>query len=157
MERRCIEPEIRGNMLHRAKGSLENRQMRKTVLTAMAMITIQVWACSNLAYGENFSCPFGRQGACLEYGAKVCSSTAKCVSDDAVCFDSYTCGYQGFICKSKFDDLVTEYDDLRRKCRNIASEHDDLVVKYNELLGRYQELESCISYASSLEDVQACY
>lgn len=93
----------------------------------------------------------------MEYGDKVCSSTAKCVSDDAVCFDSYTCGYQGFICKSKFDDLAIEHDDLLRKCRNIASEHDDLVDKYNGLLRKYKELENCVSYASSLEEAQACY
>lgn len=138
--------------------------MRSSIFVTITMTTILLVAFSDLTYGENFSCPFGKQGACLEFGAKVCSSTAKCVSNDAVCFDSYTCGYQGFICKSKFDDLATEYDDLRRKCRNIASEHDDLVSDYNELLGRYQEiasdhddLVSCVTYASSLEEARACY
>ena len=72
----------------------------------------------------------------------MCSSSAKCVSDDAICFDSYTCDYSGFICKSKFDELANEYDELTTRCKDIAREYDELV--------------SCLSYASSLEDAQNC-
>jgi hypothetical protein len=121
------------------------------------MTIIQLTPLDAMGYGNEFSCSFGKQGACLDYGDKVCSSMAKCVNNDAICFDSYTCNYKGFICKSKFDDLAEEYDDLLGKCKNIASEHDELVDQYNSLLRKYKELESCVSYASTLEEAQACY
>jgi len=81
---------------------------------------------------------------------------AKCVSNDAICFDSYTCNYKGFICKSRFDDLSDEYDDLLGKCKDIASEHDELVDKYNLLLSKYKNITDCIEYASTIEEAQAC-
>ena len=116
------------------------------------------------AYGGSFSCSFGQQGACLDYGDKVCSSFAKCVKSDAVCFDSYTCDYNGFVCKSKFNELADDFDDLLKKCRNIASEYDAVVNDYNELIRKhkmlaseYEEIQSCISYATSLDEAKRCY
>ncbi len=94
------------------------------------------------AYGNNFSCNYGKQGACLDYGDKVCSSYSKCVKDDAVCFDSYTCGYQGFVCKSKFQGLADEYDEL--------------VEKYNSLVRKKNNQNSCLSGASTMDEVQSC-
>lgn len=105
---------------------------------------------------NSFSCPYGKQGACLDYNDKVCSSYSKCVNQNSTCFQPNTCGYGGFICKSEYSNLSNEYDDLLRKCKNIASEHDDLVDKYNRLLRNYQDAESCVSYASSLEEAQSC-
>lgn len=109
------------------------------------------------AYGDSFSCSYGKKAACLDYGDKVCSSLAKCVSNDAVCFNSYTCDYNGFICKS-------EYNDLLSKCKNISTEHDDLVDEYNNLLRKYkivvseyEDLQSCVSYASTLDEARDCY
>ena len=86
------------------------------------------------AWGENFSCSYGKRGACLDYGDKVCSSYAKCVDDNAICFAQYTCGFGGgFVCESKYDDVVgkhndtiNEYNALARKYRNLASDYDDL-------------------------------
>lgn len=112
---------------------------------------------SNLhAYGNDFSCPYGKQGACLDYNDKVCSSYSMCVSQNATCFDANTCNYKGFICKSKFDNLANEYDDLAAKCRNIAQNYDDLVDNYNSILNKYKNLSSCINYASSLEEAKSC-
>lgn len=144
-----------------------------------------VFASNVSAYGDTFSCSYGKRAACLDYGDKVCSSFSKCVSNDAVCFDSYTCNYKGFICKSKFDNLADEYDGLLSKCKNIAAEHDDLVDKYDGLLSKcrnltaehddlvdeyddllrkykkavseYEELQSCISDASTLDEAKNCY
>ena len=110
------------------------------------------------AFGETFSCSFGKRPACLDYGDKVCSSFAKCVDNNAKCFNSYTCGYKGFVCKSKFDDLADEYDGLLRKCKNIATEHDNVIAEYNSLLRKYknavsehEDLQNCVSFASSLD------
>ncbi|MBE8232455.1 MAG: hypothetical protein HAW67_01880 [Endozoicomonadaceae bacterium] len=146
-------------------------------LALLSMVHI-FWPEAMHAYGNEFSCPYGKQGACLDYGDK-------CVGNDTVCFDSYTCGYGGFVCKSQLNDLASEYDDLLRKCNNIASEHDNLVDEYNNLLRKYnniasehddlvdkynnllrkykskaseyENLESCVSYASTLDEVKNCY
>ena len=115
------------------------------------------------AYETNFSCAIGTRAACLGYGDKVCSSNAKCVSDDAVCFDAYTCGFGGFVCKSKLDDVVNQYDDLARTCRSLAYEHDALVSKYNNLLNQVEvaqnhveSIRRCISRATSLDSARMC-
>ena len=87
--------------------------------------SIFIFSSSLYAYGNSFTCPVGTDAACLDYGDKVCSSFSKCVSDDAVCFDSYTCGYKGFVCKSKYDDLVDEYDDLVRKYNTLLQNYNN--------------------------------
>lgn len=110
----------------------------------MAVVTTTGWA-----YGNDFSCSYGKQGACLDYNDKVCSSSAKCVSHDAVCFDSYSCDYKGFVCKTKFDDLVDNYNDLATRYKQVTQE-------YNDLVRRYKSLDSCISHAGALGEAQAC-
>lgn len=114
---------------------------------AVALLLVP-WSIVN-AYGDNFSCPIGRQGACLDYGDKVCSSRGKCVNENAECFDSFTCNYKGFICKAKFDDLADD-------CKKLADDHDTLVNEYNALLSRYKRLSSCLSLARTMKDVQTC-
>ncbi|PHR29466.1 MAG: hypothetical protein COA36_04150 [Desulfotalea sp.] len=131
----------------------------------MALLSIVHGFCSEAhAYGNNFSCSYGKRGACLDYGDKVCSSSSKCVSSDAVCFDSYQCGYGGFVCKSKLDDLAVGYDHLVSNFKNVASERDDLVDDYNNLLRKYKskvseydDFESCVRYASTLDEARYCY
>lgn len=111
--------------------------------TMIISIFVFIGLGSNLyAYGNNFSCNYGKQGACLDYGDKVCSSYSKCVKDDAICFDSYTCNYQGFVCKSKFQDLANEYDEL--------------IEKYNNLVRKKNNQNSCLNGASTMDDVQNC-
>jgi hypothetical protein len=92
----------------------------------------------------------------LDYGDKVCSSNAKCVSDDAVCFDSYTCNYSGFVCKSDFESLTSEYDDLARNAQQLATEYDDLANRFNRLRQLSSNVTDCVDYASSLEEAQSC-
>lgn len=112
---------------------------------------------------SNFSCPFGKQGACVDYGDKVCSSRAKCVGNDAICFEPYTCGFGGFVCKSKLDEIVSEYDSLARTCRSIANDHEELIREYNEVAGeldatqrRLYSLSNCVSRATSLDEARWC-
>lgn len=112
---------------------------------------------------SNFSCPFGKQGACVDYGAKVCSSRAKCVDNDAICFEPYTCGFGGFVCKTKLDGVVSEYDSLARTCRSIANDHEKLIREYNEVAGeldatqrRLVSLSNCVSRATSLDEARWC-
>jgi len=84
---------------------------------------------------QSFSCSIGSQPACLDYGDKVCSSNGKCVTSDAVCFDSYTCNFQGFVCKS-------DMDELSDKAKRMAQGYDEL---------RY-----CLSRADDMDDVAKC-
>jgi len=138
-----------------------------------------------VAQAQNFSCPFGKQGACLDYGDKVCSSFGKCVDQNAVCFNSYTCDFRGFVCKSTLDEIATQYDSLAgeyrsladdydsllQKARSLASDHDALRAEYDDLVdehealkGRYndamqarQVLSDCVRDADTLDEAQRCY
>ena len=90
---------------------------------------------------QSFSCSFG-QPACLGYGENVCSSSGKCVRDDAVCFNSYTCDFKGFACKSDFDEAVQEIDEK--------------VNEYNRLVRKYNDLLDCINTRDSVDDIRYC-
>ena len=108
------------------------------------------------AYGDTFSCNFGTQPACLDYGDKVCSSYSKCVSSDAVCFDAYTCNYQGYICKSVFQDLADDYDELVNKYNRLLEDHQNNIDKYNSLVSKSNDQMACLSAASTIDDVRNC-
>ena len=73
---------------------------------------------------QNFSCSWGKQGACLDYGDTVCSSSGKCVSADAACFSSYQCNYEGFTCKSNLTDCADQYDSLIAKYNTLVNDHN---------------------------------
>lgn len=100
------------------------------LLLAVAAVTL-----TTPTFAQSFSCRMGSQPACLDYGDKVCNSTAKCVSSDAVCFDSYTCNYSGFVCKSDMDDLA-------KKAKRMAEGYD--------------ELRQCLSRAGEMAGVADC-
>lgn len=126
---------------------------------------------------NNFSCRYGTQPSCLDYGAQVCSSTGKCVDSNAACFDTYQCNYEGFTCKSAVTEVVDQHDALVRKYNTLLSDNDDLVRKYNELLSdnnelvdkfndllaeakkvakSHDEVKTCLLYASTLDEAQNC-
>ncbi|MER9574931.1 hypothetical protein NKI78_04660 [Mesorhizobium sp. M0400] len=122
--------------------------MRRLISAATgALYALLFWVSASPA-GQSFSCSFG-EPACLDYGAVVCKSSATCVSKDSICFDSYTCDYKGFVCKSKFDDAVGLYEAQ--------------VDKYNEVVGKFNLLNSTYERVriekaaalSDLEDAQA--
>jgi hypothetical protein len=112
---------------------------------------------------QSFSCPWGTEAACLDYGDKVCSSLGKCVDESATCFQAYTCNYQGFVCKSDYEEAVDEYNSLLNRYNSLINEynslllrHDENVENYNQLLSRHTELASCLSYADTLEEAKNC-
>ena len=122
----------------------------KTLIFTIALIP------SGALAQQGFSCSYGDRGACLGYGDTVCSSSGKCVNETAVCFDSYQCNYEGFTCKSNVTECAEAHDTLLRK-------HNDLVDKFNESLeiargmaARLDDLETCLIYASTLEDAKLC-
>jgi len=125
-----------------------------------------------------FSCEAGFEPACQSYGSKSCSSSAKCVASNAVCFDYNTCDFKGLVCKSGYDNLQSDYtyldlkySTLSEECKEVAKRSDDLVSDYNNLLNKwkslnserddledkYQDLESCVNNAYSLDNAKSCY
>lgn len=105
---------------------------------------------------QGFSCSYGDRGACLGFGETVCSSSGKCVNENAACFDSYQCNYEGFTCKSNVTECAEAHDTLLKK-------HNDLVDDFNENLeiargmaARLEDAETCLIYASTLEDAKLC-
>lgn len=125
---------------------------------------VSMFAGDVFAYDTAFSCPYGKEGACLAPDDMICSSPAKCVSSDTVCFDSNTCDSSGFICNSQYKTLETEYNEVAGICRTIAAEFDDLEIKHgdlvnehNDLLRRQKIIKICVVYASTIEEAQSCY
>lgn len=122
------------------------------------------------AEAQSFSCPYGKEAACLDYFDKVCSSFAKCVAQDAVCFASYQCNYEGFTCKSnltdlgkKYDELVNDYNKLVRDFRSLSDDYDDLLNKsrelahaHDDLRSRVDDLQTCIRHADTIYEAQDC-
>ena len=116
--------------------------MRKLIL----MMLLSLAATPVMAQG--FTCSVGRP-SCLGYGDKV-------VDQNAVCFNGGTCGYGSFVCKSKLDDVVSEYDrmvstynELVRKTRGLVEAAQEIVRKngtltsdYDELLDRHKRLSA---------------
>jgi len=142
-----------------------------TFAGALALVGVaSIYGIGQVVAQQSFSCAYGKQASCLDYGDKVCSSfskcvdqNAKCVDQSSTCFSSYTCNYQGFICKSKYDEVVDEYNDLSRKNKrliseynSLLSEHQENVDDYNRLLRKHSELETCISDADTLDEAKSC-
>lgn len=64
------------------------------------------------AHAQSFTCGFNKRAACLEYGDQVCSTYAKCVDANAVCFDQFQCNYEGFTCKSNVSECAEKFENL---------------------------------------------
>ena len=97
-----------------------------------------------------FSCPDGADAACLDRSDKVCPGSAKCVDDRATCFDEYPCDIsEGFVCASKYDDVL---DDLKQAVKL----HDELASENVALRERRLEQKNCILNSSTLDDAKKC-
>ena len=108
------------------------------------------------ATGQSFSCPIGREPACLDYGDRV-------VDQSAACFDTYQCNYEGFTCKSHLSECSAEYDRIQSEYNDLVDKHNTLIRDFNTLQEASQSMESdlreikdCIRSADSIEDAQAC-
>lgn len=151
----------------------------------MRLFATLLMCLSTPVLAQSFSCSFGKEPACLEYGAKVCSSFGKCVDQNTSCFDTYQCNYEGFTCKSnvtacnddydalvrKFNDLLydnnelvekynaqlTKYDGLVDKFNRLLSDHEELVDKHNSLVSDYEDLEvKARNLAIAFEEMKDC-
>ena len=112
--------------------------MLRPILFVLAMIPTAA------AAQQGFTCPYGDRGTCLGYGDTICSSSGKCVSESAACFDNYQCNYEGFTCKSNVTECAAEYDGLLIR-------FNTLVDDYNKVLEGRREMRA--EFQSALEDL----
>lgn len=115
------------------------------------------------ATAQSFSCRIGTQRSCLEYGDTVCSSSGRCVADNAVCFDRYQCNFEGFTCASEVTECVDEYNDLLRTHNRLVGDYNDLLEDRDdlrdagrELIRNLADLRACLQFASTLESARTC-
>lgn len=87
----------------------------------------------SISVAQSFSCSLGDRPACLGYGDTVCSSRGKCVSQDAACFESYQCNYEGFTCKSNLTECAQEYDGLQTRFNALVTDYNDLLEDSREI------------------------
>lgn len=141
---------------------------KSLILTLITFAILSAGAFGTRA--QSFSCPFGKQPSCLDYGDKVCSSFGKCVDQSAACFDTNQCDYEGFTCKSnvtdlakKYDTLVDEYNLLLNKSRTLTDEYDDMASKNRSLSDENDSLKSnlenfqaCVARSGTLKEAQDC-
>ncbi len=126
---------------------------------------------------QGFSCSYGDRGACLGYGDTVCSSSGKCVSESAACFDSYQCNYEGFTCKSNLTECADEYGALQTRFSVLVNDYNELLEQSQVMRVEFQgavedlddtrrdlrrteetlyEIRSCIEGLSRLDDPDSC-
>ncbi|WVT72589.1 hypothetical protein QM996_13860 [Sinorhizobium chiapasense] len=131
---------------------------------------LAVAICSSIVSAQSFSCPIGKNAACLDYGDKVCSTFGKCVDGNAVCFNNYTCDFKGFVCKSSLEEVVEQHDNVVRKYNTLVTEHKALsqelsaksaeneenVTRNGKLFQALRDAQSCVNNATTLEEAQDC-
>jgi hypothetical protein len=98
----------------------------------------------------DFSCPQDTKAICLENGDNVCPGSAKCVSNDVVCFDKKACDSErGFMCASEHDDVLNDYEETVDQYNNLALENESLREK------RLAK-KNCVLNAPTLEKAKVC-
>ena len=97
-----------------------------------------------------FICLDGTSPAFLDDSDTVCPDSAKCVPDEAVCFDESSCeSDRGFVCGSEYDNFLDDYKKVVVQFNQLTSENVDL---------REARLEqrNCVINAHSLKDAIRC-
>jgi hypothetical protein len=123
----------------------------KSILASIALTLVALPAAA-----QNFSCGYGDRGACLGYGDTVCSSSGKCVGQDAQCFNRYQCDYEGFSCQSNVTDCVAESDTLLRTHNTLVDDYNTLLAGRNRLQTDLEDAQRCLIYATTLAEARFC-
>jgi hypothetical protein len=143
--------------------------MLKSILIIFAS-TLLLLASLAGVNAQSFSCPIGKTPACLDPGANVCTGTAKCVANNAVCFNSRSCDSKGFVCKSRLDEssdstkrttkkynlLMNEKDGLLAEIAKMKVEIASLNTKIERAQSKQDLLELCVSKSESLDEALIC-
>ena len=80
-----------------------------------------------------FTCSYG-QPACVDYSEKV-------VDADATCFSSYSCGYDGFVCSSDYEQLRNQYNELLSRAQDVRMNYSSAIDEHNDLVDRFNNLK----------------
>ena len=122
----------------------------------IAALSLTVSGLSPAADAQSFSCPIGREPACLDYGDRV-------VDSSAACFDAYQCNYEGFTCKSHLTDCASNYDSLQSEYNALVDKHNVLIRDFNTLRDAsvtldetLRDMQDCVYRARTTEDARAC-
>lgn len=120
------------------------------------MNSIKKWAlfltCSLLtinAVADTVYCEDNKQLRCLGFEEKV-------VNRSSVCFDPLKCDQGGFVCKSELDSMTEEYKALESKYSDLANTHNQLIDAYKNSTTEYEELQRCITTATTLDEAKNC-
>lgn len=111
---------------------------------------------AHASLAQSFTCPYGTDPVCLDYGDSICGTQGMCVDQNAACFDSYECDYNGFACKSDVNACVTDYEDLLREHNSLVSDYNALLKDARDLEEGFQDLEACVLYAATLDQAKLC-
>lgn len=105
---------------------------------------------------QTFSCPAGRQPACVGYGDQI-------VDQSAACFAKSQCSSEGFVCKSNLTTCAADYDELEGGYNALVDKHNALISDYNTLVdsvamrdAMLSDVGRCIDLATTLDEVRRC-
>lgn len=125
-------------------------------MSVLRLLLAMVMIPSMSVAQQGFSCSYGDRGACLSYGETVCSSSGKCVSADAACFESYQCNYEGFTCKSNLTECADEYDALQTRFNALVTDYNNLLEDSQEMRDAFQTtLEELDETRDALSDARS--
>jgi len=124
-------------------GNFRNFSMKRCIfLVVLTLVWASAWC--------DFTCPDGVKPVCLDSGDKVCPASARCVDNNAVCFDQFPCdANEGFVCESRYDAMMTDYKDA-------VKEHDALATQNVELREQRLEQKNCVLNAETLAAARQC-
>jgi len=103
-----------------------------------------------------FSCPFGKQAACLSASDKVCPLFARCVNHNSICISANTCRSGELVCGSDYDDLYEDYSQAIDDFNDLTKDYRQAIDKHNDLAKENNRLLSCIYDSNSLKDLKLC-
>lgn len=79
-----------------------------------------------------------------------------CVDRNAACFDQYQCNYEGFTCKSNVTECVEAHGSLLRKHNELVDDFNENLAIAKDIAVQLDDIESCLIYASTIEDAKRC-
>ncbi|MCG7572667.1 hypothetical protein MHM39_03720 [Phaeobacter sp. CNT1-3] len=122
----------------------------RTIALLLIFLAIPIGSAAQ----QRFSCSFGDRGACLGFGETVCSSSGKCVNENAACFDIYQCNYEGFTCKSNVTECVDEYNGLLARFNSLVGDYNELLEERREVHASFERaLDELAETQNELQDV----
>ena len=145
----------------------------RRALTTILIGGISVLAAPSISRAESFTCLNDTSAACLSRGESICTSQGRCVTSDAVCFESNTCAGGEFVCAadlrnhvSDFTAQITQLTEAEEKARNghaaAVRDYNKVAESYSTVVRSYLEFQACVQssparncQAMSLEEINA--